>query len=103
VESKTINLWSAMIRLADEHRKDPERNVGLEEDAAEVVGACSKHGGFGTELSLTVCENGEWVVRIFSHEDSDTVVDLAVSRIGSVRVRRRVRLGDVTDDRTITF
>lgn len=101
---QTINLWSAMVRLADEHKKDSERNCGIQEDAAKVIDACSKYRCFGTELDLTVAENGEWRVRIFDHQDMDgSAIEIAVLPDGLVRVHRQLQRGDITDNRTITF
>ena len=100
-ESKTINLWSCLVRLDDEHRKD--QDVGILEDASEFVEGCSKWGGFGSELSLEVDQFGNWKVRVFSHESSNQEVELLITKFGHVRVNRRRESDGILDVRNVSF
>lgn len=105
MESKTINLWECLTRLASNYvpSEDPECDFGTEKDAADMVSACGKWGGFGSELSLEVDQTGTWRVRVFCHETSDQEVELLVNRQGWVRVNRRRKQGDILDVRNVSF
>lgn len=92
----SINLWEAMTTLAG-------RDLSGSDKAESVVAIADQSGGFGSELDLTVDHHGNWIVRIFSHDESTDEVKLRISRNGAVQVERTRTLDDVQDVRKVSF
>jgi len=102
-ETCTVNLWSCLMRLNDDHAKSPDKEFGIAQDASEMVKACTKWGGFGSEVVWSVNSGGEWRIRVFSHEDSDVSVELVIGANGSILINRRRKSMGVLDGHSVSF
>jgi len=92
-----------IVRLSNDHRKDPDLNCGCEKDAFELVDACSKFGGFGNEFTFGVGEDGTWEFHILDCYEGGFKVSFSVTKDGRVEVVRYLTRGDVRDERLISF
>ncbi len=95
-KSEHINLWSAMTSLEG-------RDLSASDAAEKVVKMADTTCGFASELSLEVDEHGTWRVRLFRHDDIDSV-ELVLSPHGNVVVTREKSWSSgVTEKRSINI
>ncbi len=94
-----VNLWELITTVAGRDLPNSDKCQAIKE-------LCGVVPGFGTELTLTVNDDGSWEIRVFPHDDENyggNEISLLIYVSGALVIKRkRVRDG-VWEERQLSF